>query len=112
MLKTKGFTLIELIIVISIIGILAVIAVPSYIRYIGEAREKVCNVNCVQVERMYEIYLEKEDIEDTDAVFEQFLQGYGKNLCPSHGVITYVDGKVQCSEHIKEDDNGGDVPYL
>lgn len=111
--NTKGFTLIELIVVMAIIAILASIAVPTYFGYIKKAKEKVCRVNCVQVERMYEMYLETESIEHSDIVFEEFLKEYGKDICPENGVITYADGKVVCSVHSKEvskDDD--DVPYL
>jgi len=86
------------------------------IGYVGEAIEKVCKVNCVQVERMYEMYLGMGNIEHMDVGFEEFLQENGKDICPEHGVITYVEGKVQCSVHVDEDDSDGDgdgdVPYL
>lgn len=109
---TKGFMLVELIVVISIIGILAAIAVPAYGAYVEKAKEEVCKGNCLQVERMYEMHLEIEGIEHSDTVFEQFLMEYGKDICPGHGVITYVEGKVKCSVHTVEDDNDGEVPFL
>ncbi len=44
-LKKKGFTLIELIVVITILGILVAIAVPSILNYITEAQNAVAEAN-------------------------------------------------------------------
>lgn len=45
-MKTKGFTLIELMIVVVIIGILAAIAVPNFFRMVTNAKEAGVKANC------------------------------------------------------------------
>ena len=44
---------------------------------------------------MYGVYLELENIEHTDMVFEQFLQENGKEICTGQGVVIYVEGEVR-----------------
>jgi len=79
----KGYTLIEIIIVLAIMTVLVVIVVPVFIGYTGRARIQVCITNCLQLERMYKIYLMLENINHSDAVFTHYLQEYGQNICPS-----------------------------
>lgn len=58
-----------------------------------------------------------ENIEHTEVLFLQYLHEYNVKICPDHGDIKYVDGKVQCSVHLrgndfKSDDEQDDVPFL
>lgn len=112
---SKGFTLIDIMVVIGIITVLCVIVVPSYFKYIKHAKEKVCNANCLQLEKKYNLYLEAANIEHNEAIFEQFLQNQSKNICPEHGRVIYVDGKVRCSVHVRDNGKKGNedkVPFL
>lgn len=114
----KGFTLIEIILVLAIMAILAMIAVPTFINIKEKASETVCNANCLQFKRMYELYLTLENTDHIYAIFIEYLQEYGKNICPDQGDINYINGKVRCSVHskgdnVESDDEGNEgVPFL
>jgi type IV pilus assembly protein PilA len=47
--NTKGFTLIELMVVVAVLGIVAAIAVPNYLRYQARSRQSEAKVTLAQV---------------------------------------------------------------
>jgi len=106
----KGFSLVELLIVIAIISILLAIGIPSFRGYIKTARDVVCRTNCHSLERMYKVYLD--DVLHSDYMFIQFKEGFGKDICPDNGVITYENEEVKCIIHNDDGNEEDDVPYI
>lgn len=87
-----------------------------YKGYAEKTTQQVCNANCLQLERMYHIYLLMENKEHTNNVFDEFLQKHEGTICPANGDIKYVNGKVRCMLHSEDEANGsnddGSVPFL
>lgn len=109
----KGFTLIEIIVVVSILGILAVIAIPRLSGFIDNVNREVCNYNCRNIERSYQLHLMEEGIGYSDLHFTEFLEETDQLICPKNGHISYKDGKAECNVHnIDEDEDDEEVPYL
>lgn len=58
--KSRGFTLIELIVVIAIVGILAAIAYPSYVEHVNKVRRAEAQTALVELAaRLQEFYIDQ-----------------------------------------------------
>jgi prepilin-type N-terminal cleavage/methylation domain-containing protein len=99
----KGYTLLEVMLVLIIISILAMIAFSGFSVYIEKARDKVYKVNCLQLERMYNIYLLTESEENSEESFNKFMQEHKEISYPLKEVITYRDGKIYYSMYSGND---------
>ena len=92
--------------------------VPSFLETTRRAKEKVCSINSLKIEEMYEIYLYERGGEYSGVLFDEYVkkEWQGKDVCPDDGVIAYEDGRVKCGIHSvdegKDDQNDGDVPYI
>lgn len=108
----SGFTLIEVVVVMCIIGVLGMMIAPAYAGYVDKARERVCEVRCLEMERMYEGQLVLENKGHSDMDFNIFMIEHNEDICPTKGNITYVDGKVICDIHQESEDSGEELPIL
>jgi prepilin-type N-terminal cleavage/methylation domain-containing protein len=101
-LNTKGFTLVELVIVIAIIAILAAVLVPQYVHYVDKSREAVCRANRTEEARALALAYRL----GGRAEYEKELETYqNEDICPKHGDINFAldetEGEVviSCSVH-------------
>ena len=60
--KSKGFTLIELMIVVAIIGILAAVAIPAFLKYIKKSKTSEAGINLRKVYDGEVVYYNEEHV--------------------------------------------------
>ncbi len=106
--NSKGFTLLELLIVITIIGILVAIAIVGFTSAKSTADEKVCKANqrTIEMGRAYYSLTNPSfgsSLEEMEDVFRVMgIMNEDKTsllLCPAKGNYTFVEGSsdVVCS---------------
>lgn len=92
--RTKGFTLVEIMIVVLIIGILLAIAVPNFIKARETSRTKSCISNLRQIDAAKEQWAMDNKAADGDAVaWADIVPDYIKSQpeCPSGGTYTVAN---------------------
>lgn len=83
----------------SIVSIVSMALAPIAVGYIAEVKEKICEMNYVKVERMYNVHLEIESREHSDIEFNKYLLQYENVTCMSEGYMSYSEGEVMCEMH-------------
>ena len=96
LIRSHGFTLIEIMIVVSLIALLAVIAIPSFVRARSSSEKNVCLNNLRDIDGAKQQWaLENNKVNgDTpnNSDISQYLKGNQLPECPTRGV--YAVGNV------------------
>ena len=95
MKRTRGFTLVEIMIVVAIIGILVGIAVPGFIKARTRSQGMACAENLAKIDGAMEQFALETNLDTGDGValgdlWEADGSGYMKSepTCPSGGTYT------------------------
>ena len=92
--KSKGFTLIELMIVVAIIGILAAIAIPALTKYMRKARTSEAKA---QIAKMFDATSAFFNEEHVNRGATDLLGGTGKVTDRAPHLCPYCDGGKHCA---------------
>jgi prepilin-type N-terminal cleavage/methylation domain-containing protein len=94
---TKGFTLIEIMIVVAIIGLLAAIAIPSYVHARTNSQTNACIYNLRQIDNAKQNWALENRVDPTATPTDVIIQPYmGRGLagslpwCPADTNTTFA----------------------
>ena len=105
---SRGFTLVELIVVIAILAVLAGIAILRITEARAEAAKNACYTSRALIAKTYQLAIIKnssislQDFINDPARYDSYYAG--KNVCPSGGTYTAINGKIVCSHPGHEDE--------
>ena len=106
MLRKKGFTLVEIMIVVAIIGLLAAIAIPNFIKAREKAEKQACVANLKQIQGAIQVWALDNNSGTTAPTEAQLVPDYIKSWPRCRGVVyampATVDADPVCPNSIAD----------
>ncbi|MCR5123033.1 MAG: type II secretion system GspH family protein [Ruminococcus sp.] len=95
--NTKGFTLVELVVVIAIVGVLAAMLVPTMLNYIRKAKLRAANTNAkTAYHGVVEFFTERNALDGSD--MDTVLSDYGQQVIdcniPPQSALTVAQKRI------------------
>lgn len=106
LLRNKGFTLVEIMIVVAIISLLAAIAIPSYVKARDNSQQNACINNLRQIDGAAQTYALESKKTSSDPYTLSVIRPYIKldsqgNIpnCPANGTYatTFISNSPTCT---------------
>jgi prepilin-type N-terminal cleavage/methylation domain-containing protein len=92
--RSKGFTLVEIMIVVAIIGILIAIAVPGFVKARTQSRNRACQENLTKIDGAKEQWaLENNKAVGTDCTMDDLYVDDGSGYLKSSPQCPAADGE-------------------
>ena len=110
---SKGFTLVEIMIVVAIIAILAAVAIPNFVKYRRNAQAASCIANLKQIQTAKEQWMMANGTVPSSLDKISGATNYIKNkpVCPANGTYTIgadgVDPTCSKGTTLSPDDRAG-----
>ena len=108
LMKKRGFTLVEIMIVVAIIGLLAAIAIPNFVKARETAQKNACIANLKQIQGAIQVWAIDTNAAGTTAVvMGNLVPDYIKKTpaCPKGGTYTLVDVDTDPTCSLSASDN-------
>jgi type IV pilus assembly protein PilA len=96
-MKSKGFTLIELMIVVAIIGILAAIAIPNFIKFQARSKQGEAKANLKSFFTAQKSFIQEKDRYDPDAQQVGFAPERGNRYAYYFGTQAAATGQSRAA---------------